>query len=111
MESSTRTRDTAWAMSEENVEIVRRHIAVRANSLPSGRSSSRRLKRTNLRRTASRRQVPRVVVSNTAHLRGREEIRVSARSTFVFAVENGRIARVRMYQEREEPLEAAGLRE
>ena len=27
MESSTPSRDTAWAMSEENVEIVRRAIA------------------------------------------------------------------------------------
>jgi ketosteroid isomerase-like protein len=52
-----------------------------------------------------------VVVTNTAHLRGREEIRVSARSTFVFTVENGRIARIRMYQERDEALEAAGLSE
>ena len=32
-----------------------------------------------------------VVVSNTAHARGREGIEVTARSTFVFTVENGQI--------------------
>ena len=52
-----------------------------------------------------------VVVSNTAHLRGREGIEVTARSTFVWTVENGQIARFRMFQERPEALEAAGLRE
>jgi ketosteroid isomerase-like protein len=52
-----------------------------------------------------------VVVSNTAHLRGREGVRVSARSTFVFTVEHGRITRLRMFQERAEALEAAGLSE
>jgi hypothetical protein len=49
------------------------------------------------------------VVSNTAHLRGREGIEVIARSTFVFTVENGLIARLRMFQGRDEALEAAGL--
>jgi ketosteroid isomerase-like protein len=52
-----------------------------------------------------------VVVPNTAHLRGREGIEVIARSTFVFTVENGQITRLRMFQERAEALEAAGLRE
>ncbi len=52
-----------------------------------------------------------VVVPNTAHMRGREGIRVIARSTFVFAVENGRIARLRMFQEQAEAPEAAGLEE
>jgi ketosteroid isomerase-like protein len=52
-----------------------------------------------------------VVVPNTAHLRGREGIEVVARSTFVFTVENGRIIRLRLFQERAEALEAAGLSE
>ena len=50
-----------------------------------------------------------VVIENTAHLRGREGIEVIARSTFVWTVENGQINRLRMFQERAEALEAAGL--
>ena len=50
-----------------------------------------------------------VVVSNTAHIRGRDGIEVNARSTFVFTVENGQVTRLRMFQERAEALEAAGL--
>jgi ketosteroid isomerase-like protein len=52
-----------------------------------------------------------VVVPNTAHLRGRGGIEVIARSAFVFTVENGQITRLRLFQERAEALEAAGLRE
>jgi ketosteroid isomerase-like protein len=52
-----------------------------------------------------------VVVPNTAHMRGRDGMEVIARSTFVFTVENGQITRLRMFQERAEALEAAGLRE
>jgi ketosteroid isomerase-like protein len=52
-----------------------------------------------------------VVVSNTGHSRGRQGIEVIARSTFVFTVEKGQITRLRMFQERAEALEAAGLRE
>jgi ketosteroid isomerase-like protein len=52
-----------------------------------------------------------VVYSNTAHMRGRDGIEVSARSTFVYTIENGQITRFRMFQERAEALEAAGLRE
>ncbi len=52
-----------------------------------------------------------VVISNTAHLRGRQGIEVSARSTFVFTVEKGQITRLQLFQERAEALEAAGLRE
>ena len=52
-----------------------------------------------------------VVVSNTAHARGRDGIEVTARSTFVFKIEDGQITRVRMFQERAEALEAAGLEE
>ena len=52
-----------------------------------------------------------VVFANTAHVRGRDGIEVSARSTQVFTVENGQITRLRMFQERAEALEAVGLRE
>jgi ketosteroid isomerase-like protein len=52
-----------------------------------------------------------VVVPNTAHVRGRDGIEVVARSTFVFTVENGQITRLRLFQERAEAFEAAGLRE
>ena len=52
-----------------------------------------------------------VVVPNTAHIRGRQGIEVVARSTFVFTVENGQIACLRLFQEEGEALEAAGLRE
>ena len=52
-----------------------------------------------------------VVASNTAHVRGREGIEVVARSTFTWTVENGQITRFRMFQERAEALEAAGLRD
>ena len=52
-----------------------------------------------------------VVFANTAHMRGREGIEVSARSTLVFTVENGRITRLRLFQERAEALAAAGLSE
>jgi ketosteroid isomerase-like protein len=52
-----------------------------------------------------------VVVSNTAHMRGREGIEVTARSTFVWTVQNGQITRFRMFQERAEALDAVGLSE
>jgi ketosteroid isomerase-like protein len=52
-----------------------------------------------------------VVVSNTTHFRGREGIEVSASSTWVFTVKDGQFTRLRMFQERAEALEAAGLRE
>ena len=52
-----------------------------------------------------------VVVSNTAHARGRDGIEVTARSAFLFAVENGQITCWRRFQERAAALEAAGLRE
>jgi ketosteroid isomerase-like protein len=54
---------------------------------------------------------PYVVASHTARMRGREGIEVIARSTFVYTVENGQITRIRMFQERAEALEAAGLQE
>ena len=52
-----------------------------------------------------------VVVPNTAHFRGRDGIEVVARATIVYTVENGQVTRFRMFQERDEALEAAGLRE
>jgi ketosteroid isomerase-like protein len=52
-----------------------------------------------------------VVVPNTARLRGRDGMEVIARSTFVYTVENGQIIRLRMFQERAEALDAAGLSE
>jgi ketosteroid isomerase-like protein len=52
-----------------------------------------------------------VVVPNTAHLRGREGIEVTARSTFVYTVEKGQITRLRMFQAQADALEAAGLSE
>jgi ketosteroid isomerase-like protein len=52
-----------------------------------------------------------VVFSNTAHVRGREGIEVIARSTFVYTFENRQITRLRMFQERAEALQAAGLSE
>ena len=52
-----------------------------------------------------------VVVSNTARMRGRDGIEVTARSAIVYTVENGQITRLRMFQERAEALEAAGLSE
>jgi ketosteroid isomerase-like protein len=52
-----------------------------------------------------------VVYSNTSHSRGRQGIEVIARSTFVSTVQNGQVTRLRMFQERAEALEAAGLSE
>ena len=52
-----------------------------------------------------------VVYSNTGHLRGRDGIKVIARSTFLYTFENGQITCLRMFQERAEALEAAGLSE
>ena len=52
-----------------------------------------------------------VVVPNTATFRGRQGIEVVARSAFVFTVEDGQIVRQRLFQERAEALEAAGLSE
>jgi ketosteroid isomerase-like protein len=50
-----------------------------------------------------------VVVPNTAHLRGRDGIATVARSALVFEVRGERIARIRLYQETQEALEAVGL--
>jgi ketosteroid isomerase-like protein len=58
-----------------------------------------------------RQRGPYVVASNTAHMRGRDGVEVTARSTVVYTIENGLITRLRMFQERAEALEAAGLSE
>ena len=52
-----------------------------------------------------------VVVPNTAHMSGRDGIKVIAESAFVFTVEQGLQTRLRMFQERAEALEAAGVSE
>jgi ketosteroid isomerase-like protein len=52
-----------------------------------------------------------VVYSNTVHMRGRQGIEVAAKSTLVSTVDSGQITRIRLFQERAEALEAAGLRE
>jgi ketosteroid isomerase-like protein len=50
-----------------------------------------------------------VVVSNTAHMRGREGIEVVARSALVNTVDSGQITCLRLFQEESEALEAVGL--
>ena len=52
-----------------------------------------------------------VVVPNTAYIRGRDGIKTVARSTFIFEVRGGLVARIYLYQEMHEALEAVGLRE
>ena len=52
-----------------------------------------------------------VVVPNRTQLRGRDGIETIARSALVFEVRSGRIARIGLYQETREALEAVGLRE
>jgi ketosteroid isomerase-like protein len=52
-----------------------------------------------------------VVVPNSATVRGRDGIETVARSAFLFEVRDGRLARLCLYQETREALEAAGLSE
>jgi ketosteroid isomerase-like protein len=52
-----------------------------------------------------------VVVPQTAHARGRDGIEATARTAFVYTLRDGAIARMVMYQGRQEALEAAGLEE
>ncbi len=52
-----------------------------------------------------------VVVPNVAHQRGRDGIEVSARGTFVFTLRDHKIIRIRLYQETDHALKAAGLEE
>jgi ketosteroid isomerase-like protein len=52
-----------------------------------------------------------VVMPFTNYLRGRDGIEVQARATFVCTIRDGSIARLCLYQERQEALEAVGLPE
>jgi ketosteroid isomerase-like protein len=52
-----------------------------------------------------------VVTPFTNHFRGRDGIEVQARAALVWTLRDGAIARVCLYQERHEALEAAGLSE
>jgi ketosteroid isomerase-like protein len=52
-----------------------------------------------------------VVVPNSAQMRGRDGIETTARSALVFELHGGRIARICLYQETGEALEAAGVQE
>jgi ketosteroid isomerase-like protein len=52
-----------------------------------------------------------VVVPWTLHAAGRDGIEVQARVTWSWTIRDGAVERVCMYQEREEALQAAGLRE
>jgi ketosteroid isomerase-like protein len=52
-----------------------------------------------------------VIVPNAAQIRGRDGIATGARSALVFDLHDGRITRVRLFQETREALEAVGLQE
>ena len=52
-----------------------------------------------------------VVVPWTFHVKGRDEIEAAARTTWTFTIREGAIARVTLYQERQEALQAVGLSE
>jgi ketosteroid isomerase-like protein len=52
-----------------------------------------------------------VLVPNTTRFLGRDGIEAVARSCIVYELRDGRIARIRMYQETDEALESEGLRE
>jgi hypothetical protein len=52
-----------------------------------------------------------VIVPNTAYVRGRDGIETVAGSTFIFEVRSGLVARICLYQEMHDALEAAGLSE
>jgi ketosteroid isomerase-like protein len=136
-------RDTAQAMPEENVEVVRRAIdaynrrdfdAIRAISEPEVEldwSASRGLEAgvykgleqvigfyRNFLDTFEEVHIEPerfvesgdlVVVPNSAQIRGRDGIETVARSAFVFEIRGGYVARICLYQETAEALEAAGL--
>src|SRR5262245_42188782 len=52
-----------------------------------------------------------VLVENLTYLRGRDGIEVQARSWWLFAVRDGAITSLTLYQTKQEALEAAGLSE
>ena len=134
-------RDTAQTMSRENVEIVQRHIAAyNRRDLEALRelshaelevdwSTSRGLEagvyrgleevmgfldmfeQVNVEPNRFIKSGDSVVVPNTAYIRGRDGIETVARSTFIFEVRGGLVARICLYQKMHEALEAAGLSE
>ena len=48
-----------------------------------------------------------LVVDNVAHLRGRDGIRVQARSAWLVTARNGELATCKLYQDKQEALEAS----
>jgi ketosteroid isomerase-like protein len=50
-----------------------------------------------------------VVVPNVVHQRGRDDIEVSARSTLLCTLRDGKVTRVCLFQEEDEALKAVGL--
>jgi uncharacterized protein len=52
-----------------------------------------------------------VVVPNSARIRGRDGMQTVARSAFIFEIQDGQIARICLFQETHEALEAVGLSE
>jgi ketosteroid isomerase-like protein len=52
-----------------------------------------------------------VIVENTAHFRGRDGIKVSARSAWAVTLRDGQQTSLTLYQSRGDALEAAGLSE
>jgi ketosteroid isomerase-like protein len=53
----------------------------------------------------------RVVVPHTHYFQGRDGIEVHARNTWLVTLRDGAIVLIRLYREREQALEAAGLSE
>jgi ketosteroid isomerase-like protein len=51
-----------------------------------------------------------LVGTSTLHVEGRDGIRVTSTVTWVWKVRDGKLARATMFQERDEALEAVGLR-
>jgi ketosteroid isomerase-like protein len=52
-----------------------------------------------------------VVVPNVVYQRGRDAIEVSARSTLLYTLRDGKVTRVCLFQEEDEALKAVGLAE
>jgi ketosteroid isomerase-like protein len=52
-----------------------------------------------------------VVVPHTVHFRGRDGIEVKARTTWLLRLRDAKVERVCMYQDQQEALDAAGLRD
>ena len=52
-----------------------------------------------------------VITPMIGYFRGRDGIELTARFTYVWSLRRGAVTRLTLYQERDEALEAAGLRE